>query len=95
MVKHVVMWRLRARNENGLSLIRRLLTRLPGLIDELESLEIGENFNSSAFAYDLVLITTHKDQQALEKYKEHPEHVAVANRIKELTKERAVVDFEC
>ena len=94
MVKHVVMWRLREKDENGLSLIRRLLTRLPELIDGLESLEIGENFNSSPFAYDMVLITTHKDQQALEKYRGHPEHVAVANRIKELTKERAVVDFE-
>jgi hypothetical protein len=71
-----------------------MLSGLPDVIESLESLEVGENFNKSPFAYDLLLITTHADRSALKEYKEHPEHVTVANRIKELTTERAVVDFE-
>jgi len=94
MITHVVMWRLNENNKENQTEIRSLLSRLPDLIEELESLEVGSNFNKSEFAYDLALITTHVDKPALEKYKKHSEHIIVANRIKELTKERVVVDFE-
>ena len=72
-----------------------LLNRLPDLIPDLNSLDVGENFNNSPFAFDLVLITTHTDKAGLEKYQKHPEHVIVAKRITELAKDRVVVDFEC
>jgi hypothetical protein len=94
MVRHVVMWRLNENNQENRSEISNLLSGLPDLIDDLDALEVGSNFSSSEFAYDLVLITTHSDKAALERYRKHPEHLIVANRIKELTKERAVVDFE-
>jgi hypothetical protein len=94
MVKHVVMWRLYKNDRRNRLLIIDLLSGLPEVIENLESLETGENFNKGPFAYDLILITTHKDKAALERYRKHPEHVAVANRIKELTDERTVVDFE-
>jgi hypothetical protein len=88
------MWRLHDNNETNRSLVRDMLLNLPEVVEDLESLEIGDNFNESDAAYDLVLITTHRDRARLEKYRKHPEHVAVANRIKELTSERVVVDFE-
>ena len=94
MIRHVVMWRLHDNNPENRSEIFRLLNKLPDLIEDLESLEVGSNFNQSEFAYDLALITTHSDKAALERYRVHPEHIGVANRIKKLTKDRAVVDFE-
>jgi hypothetical protein len=94
MIKHVVMWRLHENNQENRSEISCLLSGLPDIIDDLVSPEVGSNFSLSEFAYDLVLITTHGDKAALERYKEHPEHILVANRIKELTRERVVVDFE-
>jgi len=60
----------------------------------LNSLDVGENFNNSPFAFDLALITTHADKTGLEKYQKHPEHVIIAKRITELAKDRVVVDFE-
>ena len=94
MVKHVVMWRLHQNNPENRSIIRDLLNKLPSLIPELKSLKVGEDFNRSTVAFDLVLITEHADKAGLEKYQKHPEHVSVAQRITELTKERVVVDFE-
>jgi hypothetical protein len=94
MVRHVVIWRLHENNQENRSEISRLLRELPNRIDDLESLEVGSNFNPSEFAWDLVLITIHKNKTALENYKKHPEHIIVADRIKKLAKDRAVVDFE-
>ena len=94
MVKHVVMWRLHQNNTENRKAIKDMLNRLPGLIPDLNSLEVGENFNSGPFAFDLALITTHADKADLEKYQKHPEHVIVAKRITELAKDRVVVDFE-
>lgn len=95
MVKHVVMWRLHENSPQNRLQIKDLLHSLAGRIDGLETLETGENISPVEPAYDLVLITTHTSREALEKYRKHPEHVAVAERIKKITRERAVVDFEC
>lgn len=94
MVKHVVMWRLHQNSTENRKVVKDLLTSLPGLIPELKSLEVGENFNPGPFAFDLVLITTHADKVDLVKYQKHPEHVMVARRITEMVKDRVVVDFE-
>jgi len=94
MVKHVVMWRLIQNNVENRSMIKDLLNKLPALIPELKSLEVGEDFNRGSVAFDLVLITTHTDMADLEKYQKHPEHVSVAKRITELARDRVVVDFE-
>ena len=94
MVKHVVMWRLHQNSTENRTVIKDLLNSLPDLIPELNSLDFGENFNNSPFAFDLALITTHADKTDLEKYQKHPEHVMVAKRITELAKDRVVVDFE-
>jgi hypothetical protein len=88
------MWRLHQNSTENRKAIKDLLNRLPDLIPELKSLEVGENFNPSPFAFDLVLTTTHADKADLEKYQKHPEHVIVSKRITELTKDRVVVDFE-
>jgi hypothetical protein len=88
------MWRLHQNSTENRRIINDLLYRLPDLIRELKSLEIGENFNKSPFACDLVLITTHTGKADLEKYQKHPEHVLAAKRINELAKDRVVVDFE-
>jgi len=72
------MWRLHENNKENRSLIKSMLFRLSDLIEDLETLEIGENFNKSAFAYELVLITQHIDKLVLKKYQKHPKHITVA-----------------
>lgn len=98
MVKHVVMWRFDKSDQDSFDStreeVREMLEGLPGKIQEIQSLEVGMNFNASPVAFDMVLITTHADQRALKNYQEHPDHQVVASRIGKLAIERVVVDFE-
>ena len=94
MVKHIVMWRLHQNIAENRAMIKDLLNKLPAVIPELKSLEVGEDINRGPVAYDLVLITTHADTADLQKYQKHSEHVSVAKRITELARDRVVVDFE-
>ena len=99
MIKHIVMWRLLEEAEGNtkgtnLDLVKRKLYDLKSVIDEIDSLEVGDNINESEAAYDLVLITTHHDKNALVAYNNHPRHQEVASFIGKVVKERVVVDYE-
>lgn len=99
MIKHVVMWKLNDQAEGNsratnLKLVKEKLLELKQFIPEIESLEVGENINTSAAAFDMVLITTHADQHALAKYIDHPLHKEAASFIGKVVHERKVVDFE-
>ncbi len=98
MIKHVVMWKLSDQAEGNsrttnLSLVKEKLLALKQFISEIESLEVGENINSSEAAFDMVLITTHANQQALAQYINHPLHKEAASFIGKVVSERKVVDF--
>jgi len=99
MIKHVVMWRLKELAEGNnktknIELVKNKLLQLKPIIAEIESLEVGENYNFSDDAFELVLITTHHDKNALSRYINHPEHKEAAAFIANVVKERVVVDFE-
>ena len=99
MIKHVVMWRLKdvaegnKKSVNQEHIIKSLI-RLKSSIQEIDSLEVGENFNPSEAAFDLVLITSHKNKAALKAYVDHPVHKDAATFIEKVIKDRTVVDFE-
>ena len=99
MIKHVVMWKLKDKAEghdkkHNLAIAKKKLAGLRGQIGEITSLTVGENFNPSEFAADLVLITSHRDRGALNGYINHAVHREVAAFIGKIVAERRVVDFE-
>ena len=74
-----------------------LKSKLDGLqekIDEITSLKTGLNINTRPTAFDLILIVEFKNEDALNLYRSHPEHVKVLDFMKTLNLETAVVDFE-
>ena len=98
MIKHIVMWRLKDECEGKdkrttALLLKEELESLLGKIDGLRSLEVGINVNTSASAFDVVLITEHSTLNDLQFYQEHPAHIAVGSFVKAVTKERVVVDY--
>ncbi len=99
MVKHVVMWKLKEfaegndQSQNKV-LIKEKLLGLKQKISQIDSMEVGFNFNSSEMAFDVVLITTHIDEQALAQYAAHPDHKEVAGFIGKVVEDRKVVDYE-
>ena len=99
MIKHVVMWKLKDSAEgNDKSInkvqIKEKLLELKQKIPQIESMEVGYNFNPSDAAFDVVLITTHKTVEMLKAYAAHPEHQQVAGFIGKVVADRKVVDFE-
>lgn len=98
MLKHVVMWKLKAeaegktKAENALWM-KEHLEALAGVVPQIQSLEVGINCKAGEMAYDAVLIATFADEEALAAYKVDPRHVAVSSYCKKIRESRVVVDF--
>ncbi len=99
MIKHIVMWRLKdeaagaTKEENALKL-KDALESLKGKIELLKAAEVGINFNPSPAAFDVVLYSEFEDQEGLNAYQNHPEHVKIVDFVGEIRTDRAVVDYE-
>lgn len=96
MIKHVVVWRLRAEPSVAANSarIKSLLEGMRGRIPGLLAIEVGINDLVDANAADVLLYTEFTDRAALQGYQSHPVHEAVKPAIRELTLERRVVDYE-
>lgn len=99
MIKHLVFWKLKESAEgsdkagNGAKL-KRMIEALAPLVPGVISLEVGFNFNPGDTASDVALYSEFESKDALESYQKHPEHVKVAEFVREITLERRVVDYE-
>jgi hypothetical protein len=99
MVKHIVMWRFKESagghdKAENIRLAKEKLEGLRGRIAGLMALEVGVDISRTEASADLVLYTELADRAALEAYRVHPEHVAVASFIAEVRSDRQLVDFE-
>lgn len=98
MLKHVVMWRFidgadgKSKRRHALW-VKENLEALVGVIPEIHSLEVGVNVCVAGTAYDAVLVSAFDDADAMERYKAHPAHVAVAGYFKGITEGRAEADY--
>lgn len=99
MIKHIVMWRLKAeaggqtREENARNMKQRL-EELPSRIPQIRSLEVGLNVRESERASDVALYAEFDSLEDLATYIRHPAHQEVATYIREITSEIRVVDYE-
>jgi len=99
MVKHVVMLRMKEYDnktqklENALKL-KKALEALKVYIDEVKYIEVGLNLNVKPHSYDLVVTATFESEEALENYRNHPEHKKLMVFLRTVTEQSAVVDYE-
>lgn len=97
-VRHIVSWKMngetaavRARQAME---IAEALRVLPATVPGILALDVRLNeFNAEA-NWDLVLVSDHADQAALDVYATHPDHLEVVALVKERSAGRAGVDFE-
>ncbi|MFC1887712.1 Dabb family protein [Candidatus Cloacimonadota bacterium] len=99
MIKHIVMWKLHSRAEGFSKLenaarIKDELLKLPSLIEQINSFEVGTNINSSELAFDLVLCSEFRSSIDLVNYQNHPAHIKFKEFINGLRSEIHVVDYE-
>ena len=98
MIKHIVLWKLRdeMKATKAEATVQELKSRLEALksrIPEIVSLEVGMNGNKTVAAWDIALYSEFADVSDLEKYQRHPEHLKVAEYLKTIVLDRAVVDY--
>lgn len=94
MLTHIVVWKYRADVEQA---VREehvaLLRRLPALIPEIESFNVGSDVLALPRSYDTGLVVTFRDRAALEAYTVHPEHILVADMGRRISEHVVSVDF--
>jgi hypothetical protein len=92
MIKHVVMWKVKDRDD--IPSLRECLESMKGTVPTLIDLETGGDVVRGDKSWDLVLISTHRDREALDAYQDDPIHGEVKKTVGALVTDRASVDFE-
>lgn len=96
MLKHIVMWKIKAEVEDKEAVKKRIkenLEKLPRVIPQLCSAKVIENPQRSS-THDIALICEVRNEEDLKLYAEHPSHVEVAkNDIKPFACERVCLDY--
>jgi len=99
MIKHIVMWKLKDNAEGkdkleNARIIKQEIEALKNEISEIIDIEVGINIVDDVQSCDIVLYSTFKDSEDLEKYLKHPSHVKAAGYIGKVRESRVVVDYE-
>jgi hypothetical protein len=95
MVKHIVMWNVRGRDRtDALDQARRLRELLANLADRIPSVHLLEVGIQEDEAPRIVLYSEFAGWDALEKYRIHPDHLAVIPVLREVTEKVGFVDYE-
>ena len=94
MITHIVMFKLKDASSDHAAHCKSLLDSLPAQIDEIRSYDVGVDVLRSERSWDLALVSTFDDLDALERYRVHPAHEEVARYLVEASETRAAVDFE-
>lgn len=98
MIKHIVMWRLKASaegasREQNAKRLKAELEALKKKIPLIRHIEVGINMTPSEAAYDVALYSEFANEIDLESYQKHPEHLKIADFAAKIRESRAVVDY--
>lgn len=97
MLTHIVMWKFcdaegKTKAEN-VNMVKNGLESLLGKVPALQSIRFFKNEVVCDRNFDAMLVVEVEDEAALEAYKNHPEHKAVAAYVAKVTCGRAAVDI--
>jgi hypothetical protein len=100
MIKHIVIWKLINKTtplekSTDALVIKNGLEDLVGKIPGLLKAEVGIDFSGKETSGDIVLYAEFASQEALENYRNHPEHVRVGkNIVRPRTFGRTMIDYQ-
>lgn len=94
MIRHVLLGKFRtsASEEQRQDIINELHA-LRHSIPEIREWSVGKQALPSNTAYDFALVSGFENIEALERYRNHPDHIRIKNLLIE-TADMAVVDYE-
>jgi hypothetical protein len=94
MIRHVVFFKFKQGiGEEVIVDLEKSIAALPPVIPEILSYEFGRDVVRSERSYDLALISTFNDLDAMQHYQKHPDHQVVLKKINELCESVLAVDF--
>lgn len=97
MIRHILFWnytdKVKKANtqEESLEFLQDSVNTMNGKIDGLINAQIGENI---AGGYDLIFYAEFTDKESLDRFKNHPLHVAHRERCKDIVTDRLCGDIE-
>lgn len=95
MVKHIVLFKLKDNSIENCLKSKEVLLSMEGRVPELRSIEVGVDFLHSDRSYDLALIVTVDNKEALESYQRDPYHCQVVKPHMHAVRSGSVaLDFE-
>lgn len=96
-LRHVVMMKMAAdtseESAERAALLAGELEDLPPKVEQIVALSVGLNTLENPGNWDLVLTVDVADEAALDGYRNHPEHLKVAELIQQIVAERCAVDY--
>lgn len=94
MLKHVVFFKFKDTvGDEEIVDLENSLDGLPPVIPEILSYEFGRDVVRSERSYDLALVSTFKDLDAMQRYQKHPDHQVVLKKVNDLCESVLAVDF--
>ena len=94
MVRHIVLFKIKPEFKAEIPQLVQALYGMLGRVEGLTALESGADFLGSERSYDLALVATFVDREALEAYQTHPAHLPVKKRMHEVREASVACDFE-
>lgn len=100
MVKHIILWTLNPElsDEEKTSVKRGIKEGLEGFVGKVPGLldcKVNIERRLASSTCDVMLDSTLENEEALRRYAQHPDHIAVANeRVRPYTVQRSCLDFE-
>jgi hypothetical protein len=94
MLNHIVLMKFKESvKESDIQIIENLLDDLPNKIIEIHQYEFGRNIIKSGRSYDFALVALFANPESLQRYLEHPDHLAVVQKLSTLCDNIITVDF--
>lgn len=94
MLVHIVCWKYKPEtSEEQRNDHIAKLRRLPGMIPNIESFDVGADILQLDRSFDTGLVAKYPDRAALDFYTDHPEHQKVAAIGKQIAEKVVSVDF--
>ena len=95
MITHVVLFKFKADTTDAdIDKLAQGLGGLPELIEDIREFRFGADVIRSERSYDLGLVSSFDDLDALQRYQIHPDHQKVVAHVKAICSGVVAVDFE-
>jgi hypothetical protein len=94
MIRHVILYKFRAsaseeQRQNAIDTLRALGQSIP----EVREWSIGKQALPSSKAYDVAQVSSFENVEALERYRNHPNHTTTKNLMSDIA-DWVLVDYE-